>query len=90
MIGFLIGLRVAVRHGLAGSEGELLMFNDNQAVVGAVTKGRSSKKGLNCLLRRYCAFVLLNGWFLPWITYIPTKENPADAPSRVFRRLERV
>lgn len=89
MLGFLLGLRVAERHGFDGSRGELLMFNDNQAVVGAVTKGRSSKKGLNCLLRRYCAFVLLNGWYLPWVTYIPTKENPADAPSRVFRLRER-
>ena len=86
MLGFLLGLRVAKRHGFRGDKGPVLLFNDNQGVVGAVAKGRSKSKPLNCLLRHYCAWTLENDWYIPYVPYIPTKLNPSDAPSRYFKR----
>ena len=86
MVGFLLGLQVAKRHGFHGEKGPVLLFNDNQGVVGAVKKGRSKCKALNCLLRRYCSWLLQNDWHIPYVPYIPTKLNPSDAPSRHFKR----
>ena len=58
LLGFLLGLKVGIRHGFKGDEARVLMFNDNQVVVGCVNKGRSSSPPLNALLRRYCYFLL--------------------------------
>ena len=89
MLGFLLGLNVAKRHQLNGKRRPVLIFNDNQCVVGVVKKGRSGSPGLNCMARRYCAFILVNDWYIPDVVYIPTKLNPADAPSRFYKREKR-
>lgn len=60
-----------------------LLFGDNQAVVYGATKGRSSRRGLQHMLRRVAAYAialdahLYHGW-------VPTLLNPADADSRFF------
>ena len=84
MMALLLGARAALRHGHKPSE-RLLMLCDNQAVVGAVRKGRSSSPSLNCLLRRWCSFLLTHDLGLPWVPYVASGSNPADAPSRAYR-----
>ena len=56
---------------------------DSAACVGAFSKGRSASHGLNQRCRRACSINLAGGYdnFYPWI---PSKENPADEPSRWF------
>lgn len=56
---------------------------DSAATVGAFSKGRSPSKLLNRRCRKLCSIKLSGGYdaFYPWI---PSKENPADAPSRLY------
>eukprot|EP00438_Fugacium_kawagutii_P012044 Skav218186 [mRNA] locus=scaffold5213:236505:243510:- [translate_table: standard] len=56
---------------------------DSAACVGAFTKGRSSSVALNQRCRRQASIELAGGHqcFYPWV---PSKENPADRPSRRF------
>ena len=56
------------------------LFCDNQAVVGALKKGRSSS-GLLPLIRNLSAFLLASGTTIN-PSYIHTSLNPADEPSR--------
>lgn len=82
MTSVLASLQVAARNELASPAERLVMFNDNQACVGAVKKGRSRSWNLNCLIRRYAGFLLVLDWPVPVMPYISTYINPADAPSR--------
>jgi len=59
----------------------LSMLCDNESVIGAVMKGRSSKRPLLQRLRALNALVLSAGLQLD-VEYIPTELNPADGPSR--------
>jgi hypothetical protein len=59
----------------------VLVLNDSQVVVGAVTKGRSSSQPLLRRLRHLTAWVLASGIRLS-LRWIPTHSNPADGPSR--------
>ena len=61
----------------------VLVLNDSQVVVGAVTKGRSSSQPLLRRLRTLSAWVLASGIRLS-VRWIPTSVNPADGPSRGF------
>jgi len=54
---------------------------DAQAVIGAVTKGRSSAPTLRAEVRRIASLTLA-GDFLVRYVYVPTSCNPADKPSR--------
>ena len=54
---------------------------DAQAVLGAVTKGRSSAPTLRHEVKRIGALSLAGGWCLRYV-YVPSAFNPADAPSR--------
>ncbi|CAE7209507.1 unnamed protein product [Symbiodinium sp. CCMP2592] len=54
---------------------------DAKAVLGAVTKGRSSARALRTSLRGAAAHVLAAN-ILPRLVYVPSESNPADAPSR--------
>ena len=54
---------------------------DAKAVLGAVTKGRSSARALRTSLRGAAAHALAAN-ILPRLVYIPSESNPADAPSR--------
>jgi hypothetical protein len=87
MVGLLLACRVANSHGLDMTKRRLVLLNDNTTVVGSVNKGRSSSSSLNCLIRRFCGDVLRLSWNLPFLSYVPTKLNPADAPSRAFSLL---
>ena len=54
---------------------------DSAACAGCLSKGRSSSLQLNSRCRRVCAINIAGGHdvFYPWM---PSKENPADEPSR--------
>lgn len=56
---------------------------DSAATVGGLTKGRSSSHALNERCRRVASCTLAGGHevFYPWV---PSKENPADEPSRRY------
>ena len=59
----------------------MLMLVDSQVTVGAVSKGRSSSRRVNYWLRRIAGLCLSFALFVD-LVWIPTKANPADAPSR--------
>ena len=54
---------------------------DSAACAGCLSKGRSSSRQLNARCKRMCSINLCGGHevFYPWL---PSKENPADEPSR--------
>ena len=58
---------------------------DPAACVGSFSKGRSSSKALNSRCRRLASINIAGGHecFYPWV---PSKDNPADRPSRRFER----
>ena len=60
-----------------------LILLDSQAALAVLTKGRSSSKAVNRVLRKVCALTLaLNVYLLG--AWIDTAENPADEASRLF------
>ena len=69
-------LRSAHRHGR-----RLVMLVDAQAVMGAVCKGRSSSPSLRKEILRIAALQLAGNLHLH-LVYVPSEDNPADAPSR--------
>ena len=56
---------------------------DSASCCGAFSKGRSSSHLLNGRCRKMCAINIAGGHepFYPWI---PSEDNPADPPSRLF------
>ena len=58
---------------------------DAQAVLGAAAKGRTSALTLEREIRKVAALTLA-GDFLMRYVYVPSEDNPADAPSRRIRR----
>lgn len=58
-------------------------FVDSRAVMGSLTKGRSSSRILAPILEQVGALVLAAS-FTIFVCYIHTSDNPADAPSRWF------
>ena len=74
-------LRSVARHGT-----RMVLLVDAQAVLGAVSKGRSSSGTLRREIMRIAALQLVGGLLLK-LVYVPSEDNPADAPSRgVVRR----
>ena len=61
----------------------LIIFGDNQAVVYAATKGRSSSDGLCHLLRQVAAYEVAADFHV-YHAWVPTLINPADADSRYY------
>ena len=59
----------------------LVVLLDSKVVIGAVTKGRSSSRPLNALLRQLAALCFAGGLVLHCV-FIPTSHNPSDWPSR--------
>ena len=59
----------------------VLVFTGSQAVLGALAKGRSSKRMMNFIARRVVAEVLSTTVKVYW-RYVRTHRNWADAPSR--------
>jgi hypothetical protein len=58
---------------------------DAQAVLGAAAKGRSSALTLKRELRKIAALTLAGDFLMKYV-YVPSEDNPADAPSRGIRR----
>jgi hypothetical protein len=85
MLALMLAGRVVERHGGRARERVPLMLVDNKTVIGAVSKGRSGSWRLNVLLRKWTAFLLVRGWCLPELRYVPSERNPADKPSRAYR-----
>ena len=81
-VGLIMATRVGLSHGLAGEKYTGVILVDNQAVVGAASKGRSSSSGLNLMVRKWAGLLLQRGWITPRLWYIPTDLNPADRSSR--------
>ena len=59
----------------------LIMFTDNQTLLGALRKGRSSKRSLNKICRRVAA-LCTGGQVRLELFYVKSESNPADGPSR--------
>ncbi|KAG8717635.1 hypothetical protein FRC09_013965 [Ceratobasidium sp. 395] len=59
----------------------ITFHSDNQGVIGAIRAGRSRNDQQNAVLQRIMAEALAHNIHID-IVYIPTDENPADAPSR--------
>ena len=59
----------------------LLVVVDSRVVLGAVSKGRSSSREINFLLRKLGFWCLAHDIALE-LVWVPTWANPADAPSR--------
>lgn len=60
-----------------------LHLSDSQICLAVLTKGRSSSRKLNYLLRRICALTLTLNIY-PLYAWIESRLNPADEPSRRF------
>ena len=73
-------LRSPSRHGRRVSA-----LVDAQAVIGAITKGRSSAPTLRLEVQRIAALTIAGDFLMRYI-YVPSRCNPADAPSRGKRR----
>eukprot|EP00438_Fugacium_kawagutii_P028598 Skav226690 [mRNA] locus=scaffold3971:127988:129514:- [translate_table: standard] len=58
---------------------------DSQVVISVSTKGRSSSRQLNRLLRKLGAMTLAAGIY-PILAWIESHLNPADGPSRYYER----
>ena len=61
----------------------VLHLSDSQVCLGVLTKGRSSSRKLNRILRRICSLCLALNAFPIW-AWIASRLNPADAPSRRY------
>jgi len=72
--------RSASKHGH-----RVVILVDAKAVLGAAAKGRSSAPSLKRHARRLAALTLAGG-FLARYVYVPSEDNPADAPSRGILR----
>ena len=78
MIGMLEAEKSAVETGFPV---RYFSLADSQVSLGALLKGRSSSIGLNALLQESLA-VHLSTSVVPSFGFLPSKENPADDPTR--------
>ena len=60
-----------------------LHLSDSQVSLAVATKGRSSSRALNRLLRRFCSLQIATGVH-PLLSWIESEDNPADEPSRRY------
>lgn len=58
-----------------------LHLSDSQICISVLTKGRSSSRKINRILRKIAAFCLALNIY-PLYAWIQSRLNPADAPSR--------
>lgn len=82
MIALVLGVRWLVSRPRAFGH-RVLFLCDSSACVGAVNKGRSSAFKLLQKLRPLTALLLAHDIALE-VAWVPSKENPADAPSRAY------
>lgn len=67
---------------------KLAIMVDAKAVLGAASKGRTSAAAVRGVVRAVGAYSLCCD-FLLRLVYIPSEDNPADAPSRNLHRCSR-
>ena len=60
----------------------VIFIGDNQASLGALSKGRSSVPALNRVCRSVCALVVSAGFVASWV-WVRSSSNPSDYPSRL-------
>jgi len=60
-----------------------LHLSDSQICLAVLSKGRSSSKRVNHVLRRICALCLAMNWYPLW-AWVESRLNPADEPPRRF------
>jgi hypothetical protein len=60
----------------------VIFIGDNQASLGALSKGRSSVQSRNRTCRHVCALVLSAGFVASWV-WVRSASNPSDFPSRL-------
>ena len=84
---FLYTLRWKLRR-LRGQERRILHLMDSQVGLAVITKGRSSSKKINQILRRIGALGVA-GDVYGLLGYVATDVNPADEPSRRFEPCRR-
>lgn len=63
------------------SRARIILLSDSRVVDGALAKGRSSSRHLNCILRKVFGYCVLGNVALD-IGWLPTDCNPSDAPTR--------
>ena len=78
--GLLLALKWAARS-RASFHKKLVVLVDAKVVLGAASKGRTSAPALRGVIRAISAHSLACD-FLVRLVYIPSEDNPADAPSR--------
>ena len=66
---------------VANQSKRITVLVDAKAVLGAAAKGRSSARALQSGIRKLAA-LQLGGDVLLRLVYVPSEDNPADAPSR--------
>jgi len=65
------------------SHQRVLVLIDSGVVKGAATKGRSSSRRLNVLLRRLASYILARDLYVEFL-WLPSAANSSDAPSRHY------
>ena len=74
-------LRLVVHLAKEASHTRVVALTDSLVVRGAVSKGRTSSKGLGAVLRKICSYVTAAGIYLT-VPFVPTRLNVADDPTR--------
>eukprot|EP00435_Cladocopium_sp_Y103_P006820 s1974_g2.t1 len=64
-----------------GGDLRFVYFGDSHVARSAISRGRTSSNALKAMLKRFAALCLAFGLY-PAGRYTPTRNNPADAPSR--------
>ena len=86
--GVALGLRWLLRSPARHSQRSVFLV-DAQAVIGAITKGRSSAARIRKDVSNVAALCLAGDIFLRSV-YVPSEDNPADEPSRGHWRAQRL
>eukprot|EP00438_Fugacium_kawagutii_P011579 Skav215976 [mRNA] locus=scaffold1856:11743:18721:+ [translate_table: standard] len=74
-------LRLAVFLAKEASHKRVVALTDSSVVRGAISKGRTSSRGLGAVLRKICAVLVAAGVYIT-VPYVPTRLNVADDPTR--------
>lgn len=84
MRALLISVRWALRS-CWRQNAQIVVLVDAKVVIGAASKGRSSSPPLLYVLRQLSGLLFASGVHLR-LVYVPSEDNPSDAPSRGKRR----
>eukprot|EP00435_Cladocopium_sp_Y103_P022609 s2450_g5.t1 len=74
-------LRLVVHLAKTAAHTRVVCLTDSIVVRGAVSKGRTSSRGLSAVLRKICSCVVAAGLYIT-VPFVPTRLNVADDPTR--------